>query len=1171
MQRPGTDIASRAQAVMTALDGPGRDLGQAADALESLRAAIPSGKTPREHWPELGRTVLAVSHALDTTTDRHFIRVALAALLDMSTFGRAQVLRFASGRTIPPRELETIVAGMEGRSRLALAQQLLTATCRKAERMDTTWAESLAASLENEAHEDLLPFVASLGAEGARLAYPLAATLNRFGFRDWLLLRLAGRGDDEMPRLALLALDDPELAGDMAANIVQGEISATPGLIRDICRTAVAGDKNVREMLRIQLQTPDANMAGACMDGFLMQERTTSGKAAAVLAQNYPNLRKAILPRIPLLGEEGLARYLSATPRTERDQAVTDTFATLCRIAPEFVRTALGRHTESFTDLLPPSPAIAPSPLPVPEPPSDSPRVGLLGKLLGKGDDQVKRLSARVLRDADLSGVQARDLTLSNREWKNATLSRATLSDLGMSRTSISGCIAQEGLVLNSSFSSVSFRHAIFSGTRFSGTRFTDCVFDGCDLTNVVIDDCVFRNCRFKGTQWTKADIRDSRFLRTEIADSILAATRLHHCTIKTSRLERCDLSKTRFTLSSVAGFEARCCLFRGLAISDSSFLAAELDLCPARGCRISGSDTAHPILLEARERTLLETAARLQTIPAPGMTCLSGKQLQTAKQVLLAWVREHDILRRESRMAARNLSRTRSMRRRMSPEQAAFVKLLPHLLNTDIFETRFKLDNVPPCRMWGHAADLTTMELAEQFLPGTTPGRRKPKVTIAALYAMGSTGTMAQTEKSDLDCWLCLNDTGMDMESEAGLERKLRALELWADSEFGLELHFFPMTMHDIRNNIFAAGDEESSGTAQALLLKEEFYRTALRLAGKRLAWWTMPPGADARTYAARMRSVARYPLAGIPRFEDFGHLARFPADEFFGASLWQMVKAVHSPFKSVMKIALLEHYANLGESGLSLCDEIKRNLFLRHRDVTSIDPYAAMFRTLLEFYQTKKATDAVHLLADSFRLKADLSDARQFLGLPARPEDVSLARALKHAEKGRKRTLHRAGSFAHSLETGAAVRRFMVAAYKNIQSGIAGGGQARISPEDLTRLGRRVSANFSSRRNKVTRVPFLDQAGQEFQVLHFSAEKAPGKRHVWVLRGGQKDDAKASASTLQELHRNHDPGMMVAWILANRMYGPQKPAAGRSHRGPPCRDGFAETDDPPSGIFPL
>ncbi|GKT31256.1 Adenylate cyclase, class-I like protein, partial [Aduncisulcus paluster] len=125
----------------------------------------------------------------------------------------------------------------------------------------------------------------------------------------------------------------------------------------------------------------------------------------------------------------------------------------------------------------------------------------------------------------------------------------------------------------------------------------------------------------------------------------------------------------------------------------------------------------------------------------------------------------------------------------------------------------------------------------------------------IEAFMSIGSTGTIAQTPDSDLDCWVCCNFTGRSAESRENLGVKLQAIEKWAMNDFGLEIHFFIMDTREIRDNLFGLSDEESSGSAQSAILKEEFYRTALLMAGKPPLWWFTPPEAAKRHMLTQKR----------------------------------------------------------------------------------------------------------------------------------------------------------------------------------------------------------------------------------------------------------------------------------------------------------------------------
>ena len=304
-------------------------------------------------------------------------------------------------------------------------------------------------------------------------------------------------------------------------------------------------------------------------------------------------------------------------------------------------------------------------------------------------------------------------------------------------------------------------------------------------------------------------------------------------------------------------------------------------------------------------------------------------------------------------------------------------------------------------------------------------------------------------------------------------------------------------------------------------------------------------PAGVDLQNYGVCIQSARRYPVTGQPRLEDFGHLAPVPPNEYFGGSLWQMVKAIHSPFKSVLKLGLLETYADPKAPSLPLCDRIKNNLFLHRRGIRRTDPYGALFSTLHSHHARRGDKEAASLLTESFKVKANFCDIPFFMNLPARREDASLIQALfgkGYVDPDRVCNSNVKWNFDKSLHLGSAVRHYMVGTYQRIRRGIQGGENgSRINAEDLTRMGRRIGANFSKKNHKVMRVPFMDTSGEEFAILHFSADKNPGKKTIWEVRGGSRSEAKRAADTLQVLHRSGDPAHLLAWLFANRIYNPK------------------------------
>lgn len=402
----------------------------------------------------------------------------------------------------------------------------------------------------------------------------------------------------------------------------------------------------------------------------------------------------------------------------------------------------------------------------------------------------------------------------------------------------------------------------------------------------------------------------------------------------------------------------------------------------------------------------------------------------------------------------------------------------------------------------------------------------------------MGSLGSVAQTRSSDVDYWVCYDSKTATPQALQGLRAKLDSITSWAMDTFELEAYFFLMSMDDVRANEFGFSDKESSGSAQAILLKEEFYRTIVPVAGLHPTWWVTPPGVSEKAYQAWNAATKTLPKPGASKFVDMGYLSPIPHDEYFGASLWQIVKALHSPYKSVMKLGLLEKYSDQPKN-LMLADQIKRDVVRGRSEVPWVDPYVVLFRELRDYYRAQGDKETVQLLTEALLLKAKVGDFDFFFDFPSVFEEQSLLDFLFGAGKATEQKVNNLGqswSFAKSLKIGSTVSHFMTATYKRIQGKLGQGTQARITPEDLTRLGRQIAANFARKQHKIVRVPFLGTKG--YPELRFSAEKSPGKPTTWIVQGRTRAEGKKSVKDAELLHRAGDPITLLAWVVMNRLF---------------------------------
>lgn len=259
--------------------------------------------------------------------------------------------------------------------------------------------------------------------------------------------------------------------------------------------------------------------------------------------------------------------------------------------------------------------------------------------------------------------------------------------------------------------------------------------------------------------------------------------------------------------------------------------------------------------------------------------------------------------------------------------------------------------------------------------MPRLGHARQQP---ITGLYSMGSLGSLAQARGSDLDVWLC-HQSSLTTSQRESLQRKCQHLEQWAGT-YGLELHFFLMDLTQFRQGVQQATAGEDCGSSQHQLLLDEFYRSAIWLAGGQPRWWLIP-NAQQRDAEALWQQLCQRHLVNDEQWVDFGALPTISPAEFIGAGLWQLTKGLHSPYKSLLKLLLTRHYASQYPNIQPLCNDLKANIHAGNSNVDANDAYLLLLARLSEQLQTEGNPQRLQLLHRAFYIKTQLrlSEASQ------------------------------------------------------------------------------------------------------------------------------------------------------------------------------------------------
>ncbi len=248
----------------------------------------------------------------------------------------------------------------------------------------------------------------------------------------------------------------------------------------------------------------------------------------------------------------------------------------------------------------------------------------------------------------------------------------------------------------------------------------------------------------------------------------------------------------------------------------------------------------------------------------------------------------------------------------------------------------------------------------------------------IDALFIMGSVGTIAQSDSSDLDIWVC-HSLQSDAQYLSELERKCILISNWAAQQIHLEVHCFLMNPEEFAQQRHQDLSSEASGSAQHYLLLDEFYRTGLWLAGKVPLWWFVPASRE-RDYSDFREKLLGRRFLKAQDVIDFGGLPDIPPNEYIGAGVWQLYKAIESPYKSVLKLMLLEVYASrsagedtANQAAEPLALELKRAIYSAEPDADNLDPYVLVYQRIAQYLQQHQQAQRLELIRRCFYFKVN------------------------------------------------------------------------------------------------------------------------------------------------------------------------------------------------------
>ncbi|WP_289022426.1 class I adenylate cyclase [Desulfobacter postgatei] len=683
---------------------------------------------------------------------------------------------------------------------------------------------------------------------------------------------------------------------------------------------------------------------------------------------------------------------------------------------------------------------------------------------------------------------------------------------------SLTSLFFNKSIIDNSDFSKTSFSNTFFKKTVFHNVdmrqaRFKEVNFDHTVFINVNAASAVFTNCSFQHTAMYNCDFS--------------------HACLKEAPFIEATISKVSFNLADLSG-----ACFSYSTISAVSFMNAVIDQADfsgtnARFCQFPPKGSVH-----FRADALNFNARKYQ---------LSVDHLPPMKRSIVAEINmqifSEFIHYGEEKFLKQNQLSILTAFDLFNKDQTDLFQLIPLLLHENIVLPGMKaIDTQTPCGIWNYMTSPETLEILSKYIDSkeiTVGGC--PDYAIESLFTIGSVGSIAQESRSDIDYWVCINEDNLSTLDIALLKKKLEILEKMALDEFHTQVTFFIVDVQRAKNNDFGGTTHESSGTAQSNLLKEEFYRTMLHVAGK-IPLWAVVPSTICMNYYSGI-SNSGIICSNTSKYIDLGDVNAISTGEYLGASLWQMFKSLKSPYKSVIKMALLEKYIYAYKGKKLLCNEYKDEWMNSGAQLklAQNDAYFILLEHLRDYFQAIGDPHSVALLLQCFFLKLGISEQTQIDDTIFGLRKILLEYCI-HQWDLTKDDIFKLGRFkdwkyGEIATLSKTINAYMIKTYKKIMDHLAGQdlSRSKLSPEDRTVLGRKVFIEFVKLPHRIEKMRLLPRNDRYYRHLYLQYIKSGNNSGMWQLLNKDKDghnyleDILIKAETIEAIG---------GWLIYNQLY---------------------------------
>lgn len=1101
------------------------------------------------------------------------IRIILNFWLLLGPIGRIVCVRFLGMKVIPSNVLMELVSALRLKDQLHLLNELLLAGA-PPDPYITTWAKGVLHPNEGQTdydHEQVIILCADLAQCRRELAPAVADYLYRHDFAPWLAGLLSHPLDEsDIIRAAKAApLVHNSRIVELLCEYIDGEQGAVQDAaaeaLEDMPRFKLPG-KEIKRLLQVFPQA-EPQVRPRIMGMALGARTPNQDKIAAYFCRSAPEASSTLAEVLPTLPPDRTARCLPLLSPDARGKILGAMFQHICAADHDFARQYEPQEPlddsirNEFKAYLHETEAAMKKEISAEAAPEKKhfdatvPRTAQLRanaqrehieaqvKYLPEDHDIVRSLMSGREVKGDLNGTGIRDVGLRDRSmkwtsWKNAHLSGISFENMTLHDVDMSGCLIEN----------VIFHNCQLQKTDFTGTVFVNCLFQWSNIRNSSLADSIMLDCRINGMSfqacdminvaWNGMDVATTRFLECSLWGAAITDAEM-----TCLRIMATDFSHTRLDSSAIRGCEFSQCLFDQTQMISSEGTNCRHTASLFSNCRFQGFWSDTPAAIIGMHQSTLAALRNPMPKKALGKWAYTAAATSAIRAFVDSWLHRVDILARRALFAKEDKRRLCMGLETLGTNKASALKLLPLLLENDLLEHRMQSSKkLPICRVLAYSPDYITWDLAQKHFdafeldPPPTDA-----LVVSGIYTVGAFGSLAQLSSSPTDLLICCR-CAPDNENELlqGLREKLNLFREWIWEEFTLDItfHLLPETL--ARKNNFGSAPHETAPTAQAALLKDEIYATAIRLFGNELLWRVIPPQATPERYTAATGEIARLWPQLLDHSLDLGPLPRLSPEKYVKALLWTAIKTFDRPYKAIRALVRLLHCVERNVPPSYISDRYKQEVYAR---TERPDPFTIAFEKAREPYLDSNKKDLLDLLNILFVLKTLCDQEFELLNRPSQVVRKQDARKVLEGWGAKPNTIcHQASHDFNFLSAlGKRLSMFMVGAFETARNSFwkRFGLTPQESPE-LERLGRKLTSSFRPGKNKVERLALVRPMSSLFSEVELYAEKTPGRPTVWIAKGNLAAGSDRREDMV-DVCRDESLHPLFAWLLANGFYTPK------------------------------